>query len=76
MALIVQSIYKFCSWKAMDLNFQGQKTEHFYLVWFKLYCKGNTQKLLKIIKVPCTVKRTVKKIYTFLQISQEPVVIS
>jgi hypothetical protein len=48
--LIVQSIYKFCSWKAMDISFQGQKTKHFYLVQFKFYCKGNTKKLLKIKK--------------------------
>jgi hypothetical protein len=41
-------IYIFCSWKAMDLSFQGQKTEHFYLVWFKFYCKGSLKKLLKI----------------------------
>jgi hypothetical protein len=26
MALIAQSIYKFCNWKAMDLSFQGQKS--------------------------------------------------
>jgi hypothetical protein len=76
MALIVQSIYKFCSWKAMDLGFQGQKTEHLYLAWFKFNCKGNMKKLLKIKKGPRTVKHTVTKIYTFLQISQELVVIS
>jgi hypothetical protein len=72
MALVVQSLYKFCSWKAMDLSFQGQKTEHVYLVWFKFYCMGNTKKLVKIKKSPRTVKHTVKKIYTFLQISQDP----
>jgi hypothetical protein len=60
----------------MDISFQGQKTEQFYLAWFKFYCKGNTKKLLKIKKSPRTVKRTVKKIDTYLQISQEPVVIS
>jgi hypothetical protein len=62
-----------CTWKAMDLSFQGEKTEHVYLVWFKFYCMGNTKKLVKIKKSLCTVKRTVKKIYMFLQISQEPV---
>jgi hypothetical protein len=76
MALIVQSNYKFCSWKAMDLSFQGQKTEQFYLVRFKFYCKGNTKKLVKIKKGSRTVKCTVKKIYTFLQISREPVVLT
>jgi hypothetical protein len=60
----------------MDISFQGQKTEQFYLARFKFYCKGNMKKLLKITKSPCTVKRTVKKIYMFLQIYQEPVVIS
>jgi hypothetical protein len=35
MALITQSINKCCCWKAMDLSFQGQKTEQFYLVRFK-----------------------------------------
>jgi hypothetical protein len=59
-----------------DSQLSGAKTEHFYLVLFKFYCKGNTKKLIKIKKGQRTVKRTVKKIYTFLQISQEPVVIS
>jgi hypothetical protein len=53
----------------------GQKTEHLYLVRYKFYCKGNTKKLLQIKKGLHTVKRTVKNIYTFLQISQEPLVI-
>jgi hypothetical protein len=65
-----------CSWKAMDLSFQGQKTEHVYLVWLKFYRTENTKKLAKILKSQHTVWRTVKKIYTVLQISQEPIVIS
>jgi hypothetical protein len=50
-AIALKSIYpQICSWKAMDLSFQGQKTENFCLLWFKFYCKGNTKKLLKIKK--------------------------
>jgi hypothetical protein len=45
------------------------------IVLLEFFCKGNMKKLLKIQK-SCIVKRTVKKIYTFLQISQEPVGIS
>jgi hypothetical protein len=60
----------------MDLSFQGQKTDHFYLIWIKFYSERNTKNLLKIKKSQRTVKRTVKKTYMFLQISQEPVVIS
>jgi hypothetical protein len=29
----------------MDLNFQEQKTEHFYLIPLKLYSKGNTKNI-------------------------------
>jgi hypothetical protein len=75
MALVVQSVFKFYQLESHVSALKGQKTEHFYLVRFKFYCKGNTKKLLKIKKGSLTVKRTVKKIYTFLQISQEPVVI-
>jgi hypothetical protein len=60
----------------MDLSFQGQKTEHFYLVWVKFYCMENTKKLAKIKKSPRNVRRTVKKNYTVMKISQEPIVIS
>jgi hypothetical protein len=30
--------------RAMNLSVQGQKTEHFYRIWIKLYCKGFTKK--------------------------------
>jgi hypothetical protein len=54
----------------MDLSFHGQKTEHFYLIRFIFYCKGNMKKLLKIKKVSRTVKRTVKKnLHVFADIS-------
>jgi hypothetical protein len=26
---------------------EGQKTEHFYFVWLKFYCKGNMEKVVK-----------------------------
>jgi hypothetical protein len=61
MALIVPLIYKFFSWRTMDFSFQGQVTEHFYLIQIKFYCKENTKNLLKIRKSPSTVKHTVKK---------------
>jgi hypothetical protein len=60
----------------MDLSFQGHKTDNFILARIKFYSERNTKKLLKIKKILRTVERTVKKIYVFLQISQEPVVIS
>jgi hypothetical protein len=52
----------------MDLSFQGQKTDHFYLAWIKFYSERNTKKLLKIKKSLHTVKRTVKK-HVFANIS-------
>jgi hypothetical protein len=63
MAIVVQSLYKFCSWKAMDLSFQGQKAIHVYLLWFKFYCMGNKKKLVKIKKSPCTAKHTVLHVF-------------
>jgi hypothetical protein len=69
MTFIIQSIYKFCSWKAMDLSFQRQKTEHFYLFRVKFYCQGNMKKLSKIEKGLCTLRRTVKNLQVFANIS-------
>jgi hypothetical protein len=54
----------------------GAKNRTFLSHPDQILLQGNTKKLLKIKKGPCTVKHTVKKIYTFLRISQEPVVIS
>jgi hypothetical protein len=68
MSLIVQLIYKFYSLKTMDLSFQGQKTEQFYLVRFKFFCKVKAKKFLKIKKGTRTVKRTVK-LHVFADIS-------
>jgi hypothetical protein len=69
MALVVQSLYKFFSWKAMALSFLMQKTEHLYLVWLKFYCMENTKKLLKIKKSPRAVKCTVKNLHILADIS-------
>jgi hypothetical protein len=33
-------VYNLFSWKGMDTSFQGQKTEHFYLVRVKFYQHG------------------------------------
>jgi hypothetical protein len=54
----------------MDLSFQEQKTECFYLIRIKIYGKGCTKKLLHFKKCARTVKHTVrKKISSFLSIS-------
>jgi hypothetical protein len=60
----------------MDLSFQEQKTERFYLNRIKFYCKERTKKLHRFKKCSRTVKRTVKKNYALFVIAWEPVVIS
>jgi hypothetical protein len=52
MALIVQSIYKFCGWKAMDLSFQEQKQNLSILSGSNFIAKG-IQKSCKKSKKVC-----------------------
>jgi hypothetical protein len=68
-AFITLSVYNLCSWKGMDLSFQGQKTEQFYLVWVEFYCTENAKKLAKILKSLRTVRHTVKNLHVFANIS-------
>jgi hypothetical protein len=54
MAIFIPSIYNFCSWNAMELNFQGQKIEHlFYFYPDKILLQGEYEKVVEYQKKAC-----------------------
>jgi hypothetical protein len=65
MALIVQSIYKFCSWKAMNLSFQEQKNRTFISCPVQILLQREYEKVVKNQRRSVHCKGTVKKITRF-----------
>jgi hypothetical protein len=47
MALVVQSLYKLCSCKAMDLSFQEQKNRTFLSCPVQILLNGEYKKVIK-----------------------------
>jgi hypothetical protein len=67
--LALLSVFNFATGKAW-LSLERQKTECFYHMWIKFYCKGCPKKLHQFKKCARTVKHALlEKISSFLSIS-------